>query len=358
MLVRVTTRTSYVLLARHTDQHGWVGRIQITDGARKELTFLASNLAAQNGTLIKSSLLEVSLESIIPNPVAKKTHLNNHVRGERIFVSDSSEIKTFVYDLTDNKETILVSTFTEEQKALSSGARELLAVWLTLSQWMETKTMQKKVIYWLTDSENVVTFLSKGSKKPEVQKILFEIIKMAFELGLQIEPIHLFREDPRIQDADAQSKHLDSDNWSIDYASFEKLREQYEMEVDMFADATNTRLEKFCSLYYSPGTSAIDAFTTNWAKMGTMWLCPPVALLMKVQKRIATCSCKGVLVLPIWKTASFYNAFFDEKEEPKEPFKLIFKWHPYVFQNENARNTALFGNVPFKFAALEFWRET
>lgn len=60
-----------------------------------------------------------------------------------------------------------------------------------------------------------------------------------------------------------------------------------------------------------------------------------------------------VLIFPLWKTASYYNIFF-KNESPKQPFILIETWSPYIVQNENARNTALFGQVPFSFVALYF----
>ena len=79
---------------------------------------------------------------------------------------------------------------------------------MSLKQWEFTQTLQRRTIYWVTDSENVVSFLRKGSKKPEVQAILFEVVKMASRLDINIEPIHLLREDPRIKDADEGSRRL------------------------------------------------------------------------------------------------------------------------------------------------------
>jgi hypothetical protein len=354
MLVRITTRSGYASLAAYTEVQGWSGCVGITESVKKELSFLSKHLFSMNGTLIKSSLLEVRLESIIKDPVAKQLNIPNHERAEKIVVSDSSDWKAYVYDLSEDKKTVISSNFSEDQKKLSSGARELLAVWFALNQWKTTGSLKNKNVYWLTDSENVVSFIRKGSCKPEVQELLFKITQLAFELGIHIEPIHLLRTDPRIIEADEHSKVLDSDNWSVDHHSFEIFREQYPLETDMFADEHNARLEKFCSLYYSAKALAVDAFSTNWKEMGFMWLCPPVSLLIKIHQRICISECEGLLIMPLWKSSSFYNLYFDATESAKHPFQVIYKWHPYIFQNENARKTALFGDVPFMFGALTF----
>lgn len=354
MLVRVTTRSGYTAIANHTDHHGWKGSVVVSENIRKEFKFLAENIIEKNGTIIKSSTLEVSLESIVPGPQAKRSQVRNHIKGDKIFVSDSSELKTFVYNLSAGGTTELIGSFTEEERSWSSGARELLALSWTLKQWSMTGMHNNTSVYWLTDSENVVTFLEKGSRKPAIQNLLFELVELCFKLGIHIMPIHLFRSDPRITLADEGSRRLDSDNWSIDHHSFESLRQMRPLEVDMFSDGNNARLPKFCSLYYAPGTLAVDAFTIIWETLGCLWLCPPVSQLIRICHRIRKSKCHGILVLPVWKTSNFYNLFFDDSGLPKEPFTLIKLWHPYIIQNENARHTALFGSVPFEFAALEF----
>ncbi len=356
MLARVVTRSGYSAIAAHTEERGWQGVIKVTESMRREFQFLLDNLDSRNGSPIKSTLFEVKVESILDNPVTNHPVLQNHVRGDQIFVSDSSDFKTFVYELTQGGVTVLSSAFNREQREMSSGARELLALSFTLKQWkLMSSPVKKKIVYWVTDSENVVSFLKKGSRKEAIQAILFDVVLDAHDLEVQIEPIHLLRQDPRIQIADEGSKQPDSDNWSIDDASFSWILEKFpQMETDMFADASNRRLKKFCSLYYSPDTWAVDAYSACWKSLGFLWLCPPVSCLIKTHWRIMCSECEGVLVLPVWKTSSFYGLFFEGEMVPKPPFVLVRLWHPYIIQNENARRTPLFGSVPFSFAALYF----
>jgi hypothetical protein len=353
MLARVTTRSGYLALAEHVEKEGWKGSVIRTDSITRELEFLLANIEIRNGSPIKNKQLEFRLESIIPNPVAKKMLIPNHIPGSEIMVSDSSEFKTFVYNLTGGGRTELTGTFDSEQQRWSSGARELVAVLWTLKQW-QAKGVANKNIYWITDAENVVFFLKKGSRKPEIQRLIFEIVTLAGELRINIEPIHLLREDPRIQLADEGSKTPNTDNWSVDAFTVLEIKEQFDIQMDLFADSKNKICAKFCSLYYEQGTTAIDAFSTNWADHGFLWICPPVTDLIRIHAKLMRSTCEGLLVLPVWKTSTYYTFFFLQGDRVRAPFQLIKMWTPFIIQHENATNTALFGQVPFKFAILYF----
>ena len=46
---------------------------------------------------------------------------------------------------------------------------------------------------------------------------------------------------------------------------------------DRFANCDNSKLGIFSSLYWNPGTLAVNAFTCNWDNENN-WLVPPVSL--------------------------------------------------------------------------------
>jgi len=280
--------------------------------------------------------------------------LHNVRKDAQILVSDASESKAFVYKLTGNSKTVLEYKFNKDQRESSSSVRELLAILMTLRQSATDKSLTDSFVYWCTDSENAARAVSKGSRTPVIQAIVFEIALLSKELNLKIEPIYLRREDPRIQVADLGSKTLDTDNWSIDQSSFQGLDEVFKFEYDMFADSFNRKCEKFCSLYYHEDSRAVDAFSISWEEKGNLWLSPPVKDLIRCHKRITSCECKGVIIMPVWYTSSYLHFFMETDEKPKMPFVLIKKWHPYILQNEGATNTALFGFTPFWFVALGF----
>jgi hypothetical protein len=198
----------------------------------------------------------------------------------------------------------------------------------------------------------VVSFFTKGSGKPHIQSVVFECLQLAHELRCHIEPIHLLREDPRIQAVDEASKNPNTDNWGIDIGSFMDLHKDFQFEVDLFADSGNKRLNKYVTEFYDPNAMAMDAFTIRWNFMA--WVCPPVSLLSRVINRIRSSKCQGVLIVPNWPASSFCPLIFDAQGSCKCPFRFIKEFRPYILQHENCRNTPLFGYTQFSFFALFF----
>ena len=69
---------------------------------------------------------------------------------------------------------------------------------------------------------------------------MLEIMDLAKNLNIILISIHLQREDPTIQVADAGSRVRDSDDWSLDEKSFLSLESQFgSFSIDFFADSLN-----------------------------------------------------------------------------------------------------------------------
>lgn len=354
MLARVATRSGYELLAKHTEEHGWKGCILPSPELKAELEFFQKFMFSMNGACIRTSLTCVRLETILPKPVAITYDIPGHMPASQIIVSDSSHFKAFVYGMGMPRNFELAWTFTTEQRNLSSTGRELLALLFALRHWHETNQLLPTSIYWATDSSSAAACVAKGSKSPKVQEIVFEIAQLCMRTGTQVTPLHLRREDPRIQLADEGSKVLDTDNWSIDYYSFQDLHAQFHFEFDLFASHDNAKVSRYCSLYHGPFAQAIEAWSLDWSALPMLWICPPVSQLVRVQHRIRQSPCEGVVCLPLWKTATYFPFFFDNNGAAKSPFRVVKMWHPYIVQNEGATNTPLFGITAFQFVALHF----
>ena len=61
--------------------------------------------------------------------------------------------------------------FSSCEKTLSSGFRELLSVIKFTETYVPVVPAEDSdsIIYWLTDSKNLFSFLKKGSRKPHIQ---------------------------------------------------------------------------------------------------------------------------------------------------------------------------------------------
>ncbi len=354
MLARISTRAGYELVAAHTEQHGWKGALLVTAELCQELQLFKTHMVKANGACIRTGMTAIRLETILANPIAQIESIPNHAVSHVKLVSDSSSYKAFAYGLEGLDGFKLEMTFSRDQELLSSTGRELLALLFVMRQWRNDQTVRNTNIYWITDSRNASICMMKGSKTPASQKLVFEIVAIALEMNLVVTPIHLKREDPRIELADEGSKIPDSDNWSIDDNSFRALHKIFHFDFDLFASHDNAKVPNFCSRYFQPSAQAIEAWALNWDTLGVLWVCPPVSELIKVYKRVTTSRCKGVVILPLWPTASYYALFFDIHAKPKKGFTLAKSWFPFIVQNEGAKNTPLRGHVPFPFVALEF----
>lgn len=117
---------------------------------------------------------------------------------------------------------------------------------------------------------------------------------------------------PREQNTkvDYISKMIDHENWGFSddfFAFIDKLWGSH--SVYRFASSLNNKTEKFNSLFWSPFSSAVDAFTQNSAGENN-WLVPPIYLVDKIIKHLVFCKSKGILFIPRWVSAPFLALYF------------------------------------------------
>ncbi len=351
-VVRICTGSGYAALENHVDNFGWTGMLKLTPAIKIELRFFLNNADRFNGFPIPNSLIEVRVDTYLVAPQTKKSTLLISAPIDTVIASDASASKAAVKWLQGNPKHISnVFQFSDSERRTSSGERELLAVHKLLQQCVVDRSLERTHVLWVTDSENLVVFLEKGSGKKSIQLLAFDILKWCVDLQCTIHPIHLYRTDERIRQVDYLSKNPDSDDWSVDQHTFAGFHEDFHFEVDLFASFNNKKVPLFASKYYHPESLGVDAFSLDWHFMA--WVCPPVSLLLRVITRIRNSRCQGLLIVPNWPASDFYWELFEEGHA-RPPFRFVSEFRPYIFQNEGAKNTALFGITPFTFYALYF----
>jgi len=176
--------------------------------------------------------------------------------------------------------------------------------------------------------------------------------------GITITPIHLKREDDRIKKADLNSRNSASDDWGVDYSCFVKWNLEWKFTIDLFASSKSRRVERFYAAEtldtdLGHGALAVDAFCHSWDKE-VAWVCPPVSQALRVIRRIKESkSCKGVLILPEWKSAGFWTKLFFN-DHLLQPFYRVNFEKPYIVQFQNVSDTALYGITEFRLMFLSF----
>lgn len=161
---------------------------------------------------------------------------------------------------------------------------------------------------WLTDSQNLVSFMTKGSMKSHIQSEVYELFKLCRGINITIRPWHLSRDDPRIQLADEGSRIQDKDSWEVELETLTRLEEEWgPTRIDLFADYFNRKKRKFVSQVAYGNPEFVDAFSREWSKLGRIYMCPPIPMIPAVVKRLEEeRRARGILLVPAWKTEYFW----------------------------------------------------
>lgn len=357
-IVVIAARASYAVLEEATQRRGWNSSLVMSKEAQDGLQFFVDNCSEFDNSPIRSAATEISVLSIIgpPSSFMKSSFVANHVRTneEKIWASDASGYATCAYSIKGDH-LYFRGILNEDERMLSSGHRELLAVAKTMEYYEQTGTFTTKAtnIYWLTDSQNLVTFLTKGSGKRQIQKDFFQIMIRCKRLNTRITPIHLLRDDPRIKIADDGSKTTDTDNWQVDDQTFQRNRTRFKFTIDLFASDRNSKCQRFYSNFFCPGTSGIDAFSHSWDDE-VAWICPPIQEIIRIVRRLKTSRTTGILFVPKWKTADYWVEIFNNEGRLLWPFNYMETCRPFIIQGTYNPHSPFAGKTKFEFLQLCF----
>ena len=334
-LVKVLTRHGQHLLGKHVIEHGWDVRIHGDEHLAGELRIIRDQLFLFNGHSIKSTLKPITVFSQDQvNYYSEMVPDSEISKPWSFFVSDSSDSHAYTYE-AEQFDFVNDYAFNTDEKAFSSGLRELLAVKMALIQNVQYFSQKSgQVIYWLTDSKCNFAFLKTGSRKQYIQQIIMQIKEIEFKYNFQIIPIWAPRSNSHIQIADEGSKFsLSTDEWTFDIVSFHDICNQFQVvpTVDGFASSTNNRCEQFFSKIPQKNSSGVNFFAQQLTSKDIYYCCPPPKLIIYTFKHIFSFpNCKAIIVFPIWKSANFFN--FVIHGQKTAPFVLQYKiFNPRFF---------------------------
>jgi hypothetical protein len=357
-VVIMAVRAAYSKLDEAVQRRGWHTKLQMDKESIDGLIFFAKNCCSFDNAPIRSAATEISVLSIIgpPGDFIKNGFVANHTRTnkENIWASDASGFATCAYSVKGDH-LYFRGELSEEEKQFSSGHRELLAVKKTLDFYERTNATNAHStnVYWLTDSQNLATFLTKGSSKSPIQKDVLDVMFRCKKMNIRIIPIHLLREDPRIKVADDGSKTTDTDDWQVDDETFQRINKTHQFTIDLFASDRNNKCQKFFSNFYCKGTSGIDAFSHSWENE-VAWVCPPIREVIRTVRRLRTTQMSGVLFIPDWKTAEFWTEIFDERAQLIWPFQCVTIQRPHIIQGTFNYRSPFTRKANFNFLAIDF----
>ena len=337
-VIRIMLRSSHQFLAEKVHEQGeeaWDRMFKVPREVLGDLQFLRENLEEYNTQPIVNTATGFCLNSVANVEDLVRPVLDGENFGG-VWASDASENQVVSYSVLDPINDIIVDQFTADEQQLSSGSRELKAVENTVEKALEdgkkTPELLKKnptILYWMTDSQVVCTWLLKGSSIESVRRRLVKLYKMLQVLGLRLVPVWLPREHELIVLADSVSKFADTDDWGLDNKSFKILEmvSPKKLTLDAFSNCTNKHVGKFYSKVISPGTAGVNAFMQNWSEDYT-YACPPVKMVIDVIRYIQAIPCCGVLVVPNWPKNMFWPILTVDGVHMQPEFRSYRRFRP------------------------------
>ena len=182
------------------------------------------------------------------------------------------------------------------------------AIELALSSFKDQ--FQGKTIKWFTDNKNCVKIVKSGSMKLEQQKLARSIYSTCVSNSISIDIQWIPRSEN--EKADNISRLIDHEDWEVSGKIFDLMNGLWgPFTIDRFANFNNKKLNRYNSLYWNPGSEAIDAFSQNW-QFENNWLVPPVFSVLRVIKHLLFCKARGTLIVPKWISAPYWPYIFDE----------------------------------------------
>ena len=214
------TRVAQRDLQAAVDVGGWSTSMKLSSLALENFADLRRDMAVFDGYAIQSPATAISLCACLgPVTTVSSDPTIHHSQFSAIVAGDASDSAVCAYAVS-GPDFYLRDTLPPYAREYSSGQPELLTVVATIERfWQDLSSshhQSRSTVLWLTDSTNLCTFLEKGSTKPAIQKDILRVYRALRAANLFLLPVHLRREDPRIQIADAGSKWNDSDDWSLD----------------------------------------------------------------------------------------------------------------------------------------------
>ena len=226
-----------------------------------------------------------------------------------VIASDASD--SGVGSLLDNFHTKALRLLSVEEKQKHSTYRELLAVSHAIKSFLP-KICHSRV-KMLLDNQSAARIIEVGSMKPELHALAMEIFFTCLHNGISLATQWIPRNLNEAADsASREAEMLDTDDWQLTQSFFSILNKRWgPFSVDCFANDYNKRLDRFFSLYNSPGCAGVDAFSFDW-KEELCLLVPPVCMVGKTLRHLQLCKAIGVLVVPAWPSAHYWPMLLDE----------------------------------------------
>ena len=118
-----------------------------------------------------------------------------------------------------------------------------------------------KQVIWYTDSKNCISIIEKGSLKSNLHGLSLHIFRLCAQYSISFD-IKWIQSDKN-KAADAYSRLIDYNYYVISQEYFNFIDQLFSSHI-VYRFANDYKLPRFNSLYFTPSSGNVDAFTVNW----------------------------------------------------------------------------------------------
>jgi hypothetical protein len=218
----VGTRIVSIQIEEIAIQFGWKKSFVIlSKDSKSALKRVSRSLESWNGHPIRTDKSPIALTSVLanedPQSVARKIPNRKLYAGQFTMVSDASDTTVAAYGLEGPVADFMFTQALLPYEALESSTfREMAAILKTLqSRAKALRMLTMTTLWWITDSENVSRIFRRGSGEIVLIRLALQVLEVALKLNLDLHPVWVSRNDPRLQKADDLSKNVNTDDWSV-----------------------------------------------------------------------------------------------------------------------------------------------
>lgn len=182
---------------------------------------------------------------------------------------------------------------------------ELLAAFLAIRCFWKAPCRSVKIF---TDNKSAVTYINKmgGTRSPALNSIALQLWEWCVTNDVWVTAEYLPGKDNVL--ADWESRHFqDYSAWKLNVKIFCQIRQQYSLEVDLFADRNNYQLPHYWSWKPDPDSQGTDSFTTTWKNLKA-YAFPPFCLVGRCLQKCQQDQADIVLIAPVWSNQFWYPA--------------------------------------------------
>jgi hypothetical protein len=288
---------------------------------------------------------------------------------DTVYASDASEFGLGVISVrcgmaemhtshSANCESALITKrlFSAEEAELSSTHRELTALLVVYTDQGLLAKLRGKNVAHLTDNKGTAAIMAVGSPVSSLQQMAVSIFQSCRDFQVRLRVHWRRRSDPRMEAADARSRHFDNEDWGPDHRGHLELLKfgAQEPKIDLFATAENTKCVRFASKFGAEQAvaEAINAFSLDWGSF-YFYACPPPRLIVPALRQVARQGGKGVMILPVWPTSQFWPFLLPDNSRLANMVVNYKRYRPHCLVGEDVRSDTFHGIPSFDLVMLE-----